>query len=95
MIPYKGRYCNIQQYMKAKPVQFGIKVWALANSQSRYISNVIIYLGAGEDRAEGETVSENVVLRAVQGLEGRGHVLVMDNYFTSPSLFLELMARGF
>lgn len=61
----------------------------------RYISNVIIYLGAGEDRAEGETVSENAVLRAVQGFEGRGHVLVMDNYFTSPSLFLELMARGF
>ena len=60
-----------------------------------YISNIIIYLGVGEDRAKGEIVSENAVLRAVQGLERRGHVLVMDNYFTSPSLFLELMARGF
>lgn len=35
MIPYKGRYCNIRQYMKSKPVKFGIKVWALASSQSR------------------------------------------------------------
>ena len=35
MIPYKGRYCNIWQYMKAKPVKFGVKVWALANSESR------------------------------------------------------------
>jgi hypothetical protein len=36
MVPYKGRFCNIKQYMKAKPVKFGIKVWALASSQSRY-----------------------------------------------------------
>ena len=38
MIPYKGRYCNIQQYMKAKPIQFRIKVWALAKLQSRFVS---------------------------------------------------------
>jgi len=36
MIAYKGRFCNIRQYMKSKPVKFGVKVWALANSQSRY-----------------------------------------------------------
>lgn len=36
MVPYKGRYCNIRQYMKSKPVKFGVKVWALANSESRY-----------------------------------------------------------
>lgn len=35
MVPYKGRYCNIRQYMKAKPCKFGIKIWALASSQSR------------------------------------------------------------
>ena len=38
MIPYKGRFCNICQYMKSKPVKFGVKVWALANSESRYES---------------------------------------------------------
>lgn len=36
MVPYKGRYCGIRQYMKSKPVRFGIKLWALASSQSRY-----------------------------------------------------------
>lgn len=36
MIAYKGRYCNIRQYMKSKLVKFGVKVWALANSESRY-----------------------------------------------------------
>lgn len=37
MVPYKGRYCGIRQYMKSKPVRFGIKLWALASSQSRYV----------------------------------------------------------
>lgn len=95
MIPYKGRYCNIRQYMKAKPVKFGIKVWALASSQSRYISNVIVYLGAGDAREEAESVSADAVLTAVRGMEGRGHVIVTDNYFTSIQLFEELRARGF
>lgn len=36
MVPYKGRYCGIRQYMKSKPVKFGIKLWALASSESRY-----------------------------------------------------------
>jgi hypothetical protein len=35
MVAYKGRYCAIRQYMKSKPVRFGIKLWALASSSSR------------------------------------------------------------
>jgi hypothetical protein len=26
MLPYKSRYCNIRQYMKDKPVKYGLKV---------------------------------------------------------------------
>jgi hypothetical protein len=62
---------------------------------NRYISNIILYLGAADERTEGDSVSKNAVLRVVSGLEGRGHVNVTDNYFTSPSLFLKLMSRGF
>jgi hypothetical protein len=38
MVPYKGRYCGIRQYMKSKPCRFGIKIWALASSSSRLVS---------------------------------------------------------
>ena len=40
MILYKGRFCNIREYMKSKPVKFGVKVWALANSESRYANSI-------------------------------------------------------
>lgn len=54
MVPYKGRYCNIKQYMKGKPVKFGIKNWALASSQTPYVSNIVVYLGVGDVREEAE-----------------------------------------
>jgi hypothetical protein len=95
MVPYKGRYCNIRQYMKGKPVRFGIKVWALASSKSRYVSNLIVYLGAGDQREESELVGADAVLVAVRGLEGRGHVVITDNFFTSVKLQVELLRRGF
>lgn len=40
MVPYKGKYCGIRQFMKSKPVRFGIKLWALASNTSRYASYV-------------------------------------------------------
>lgn len=95
MVPYKGRFCTIRQYMKAKPCKFGIKIWALASSRSRYVSNLIVYLGAAEVRELDELVGANAVLTAVRGLEGLGHVIVTDNYFTSVKLSMELLAQGF
>jgi hypothetical protein len=51
MIAYKGRFCEIKQYMQAKPTKFGIKVWAVACALSRYVSNIIVYLGSGSEQA--------------------------------------------
>lgn len=99
MVAYKGRYCNIRQYMKSKPVKFSVKVWALANLESRYVSNIIIYLGADDVRAEGESVGEvpcSQLLRALNTMDMSSlHVIITDNFFTSPRLFMELLKRGF
>jgi hypothetical protein len=95
MVPYKGHYCNIRQYMKGKPVRFGIKIWALASSSSRYVSNVMVYLGAGNVREEDDLVGADAVLQAVRGLEGRGHTIITDNFFSSVKLFRSLLERGF
>lgn len=94
IVAYKGRFCCIRQFMKGKPVRFGIKIWAAVSSKSRYVWSITVYLGAGTEREEGESVSQEAVLTAVRGLENRGHVIVTDNYFTSPKLLMELMRRG-
>lgn len=61
----------------------------------RYVSNIIVYLGANNARAEGDSVGKDAVLTAIRGLEGHGHVIITNNFFTSPRLFMELLQRGF
>jgi hypothetical protein len=72
-----------------------MKVWSLASTHSRYVSNLIVYLGAGDTRNEDKLVSADAVLTAVRGLEGRGHVIITNNFFTSVKLFMTLYDRGF
>ena len=38
--------------------------------------------------------AEAIVLNMVDGMENKGHVVVMDNYFTSVGLFKKLLNRG-
>ena len=90
MLPYKGWY-----NMKGKPIKFGIKIWALASSQSRYVSNVIVYLGTSDVQAKDELVGANAVLVAMQRMEEHGHVFIMDNFFSSVKLFTMLLDKRF
>lgn len=93
VIPYKGRYCFIRQFMSDKPVRFGIKAWLLASSKSRFVWRIEIYFGAGTGTEE-HGLGCHVVERLVQGLHHRGHCLVVDNLFASVNLFHELMVQG-
>ena len=47
IIPYKGKYCFIRQFMPKKPVRFGIKAWLLASSKSRFVYTIEVYFGEG------------------------------------------------
>ena len=93
VIPYKGRYCFIRQFMPDKPVRFGIKVWLLASSKSRFVWQMEVYFGEGTG-AGPHGLGYHVVERMVKGLEHRGHCLVIDNFFASVNLFHELMCKG-
>jgi len=47
VVPYKGRYCFIKQFMPNKAVRFGIKVLVLASSKSRFVWKIEVYFGEG------------------------------------------------
>ena len=93
VIPYKGKYCYIRQFMPDKPVRFGIKVWLLASSKSRFVTGMEVYFGEGTG-AGPHGLGYHVVERMMKGLEHRGHCLVIDNFFGSVNLFHELMCQG-
>jgi hypothetical protein len=101
MIRYKGSYCPARQYMPNKPEKWGVKVWCLADSKSKFVYNFEIYYGKNPNGPEGQAparvgegnMARNVVLGLIEGLEGKGHVFVTDNYFFSIGLFMELANR--
>jgi hypothetical protein len=92
VIPYKG-YCFIRQFMPDKPIRFGIKVWMLASSKSRFIWKMEVYFGEGTGTSE-HGLGYHVVERMMTGLENRDHYLVIDNLFASVNLFHQLMVNG-
>jgi hypothetical protein len=84
---------NLGQDLSKKPTKWGMKAFVLSDSNSGYI---FIIIGKNEflDTSE-KSVTHATVMKLVEGLEGRGHNIYMDNYYSSPDLFLDLYDNGF
>lgn len=93
MIPFKGRL-GMKQYMKDKPIKFGIKMWVLADSVSSYCYNFEVYVGK-KDTAINKIfgLSSKVVIELCKSLEMKGHVVFTDNFYTSLQLADYLYSR--
>jgi hypothetical protein len=101
MVRYKGTYCPIWQYLPMKPEKWGIKIWCLADSITKYVYDFDVYMGKNNVATEGPALprgggnlAQGMVLNLMDGLENEGRMVVMDNYFTSIELFEKLHVRG-
>ena len=101
MIRYKGTYCPARQYMPKKPQKWSLKVWCLVDSKSQYVYGFDIYARKnGENMKPSRRIPEEPQLaylietRLIDGNNGKGHVVVMDNNFSSVGLFEELARNG-
>jgi hypothetical protein len=94
VVPYKGKYARIIQFMKDKPHRFGLKIWCVCSSLSRFVLKIEVYEGVGTSSGE-QGLGYHVTMRLLEGYEGRGHTIVVDNFFASVRLFHDLMVKGF
>ncbi len=62
LFPCKTRCCFLQ-YIATKPDKFGIKFWVACDLKTKYVCNILPYLGKDPTRPRGERVSESVVMR--------------------------------
>ena len=93
MIPFKGRL-SFKQYMKDKPVKWGIKVFTLSDATNGYVYRIQIYTGKNMEDTSDVGLCSKVVLDLMAGLEDSGFELYTDNYYTSPQLYLTLYKKG-
>ena len=92
LFPSKTRCCFLQ-YIASKPDKFGIKFWVACDLKTKYVCNILPYLGKDHTRPRGERVSENVVMRLMEPFLDKGRNVTTDNFFTSLSLAKRLLSR--
>jgi hypothetical protein len=86
---FKGRNF-MKQYLRSKIVRWGYRIWKLCDAGNAYVLNFDVYTGAGTQTS----LPYSVVMKLMEGYFDKNHVVVMDNYFTSVPLFMDLLSRS-
>ena len=92
-----GTKCRLSfiQYLPKKPVKWGIKVWVCADAVNGYIYTFDVYCGANSSNAvSGNGVAYDVIFKLLEQCLRKGYTVYMDNYYSSPLLFKDLLAAG-
>ena len=81
--------------MPNKPDKFGLKFWMLAEVKSKYVCNLLPYLGAlKENQRNGNILAEDVVMRLTDCLQRNGgYNITIDNFFTSVQVAALLQSK--
>jgi hypothetical protein len=83
-----------KQYIPKKHKYFGIKTYRLCDL-TEYTYNMRIYLGKNKQNStQMKTVTHTTVRSLTRRVDGVGHKLYMDNFFSSSHLFHDLHTRG-
>ena len=86
---------HFKQFNPTKRARFGIKVYKLcqsAGSGTGYIWNFKIY--TGEDNTNDDPAGTKVVLGMIDSLLDKGYNVYLDNWYSSPDLYIRLLNRS-
>jgi len=93
IIKFKGRVI-FRQFIPKKRKRFSIKIYKLCD-ESEYMYDMRVYLGRDSHSATDMTATHTTVRHLTCRVEGLGHKIFMDNFFSSPRFLDDLCYRQF
>jgi len=95
LLLWKGRLF-FKQYIPSKRNRFGVKLYVLCDAYTRYILKFFVYSGGKEieythNDALGK--SGSIVTSLLDSYLEKGHVIYVDNFYSSPALFGHLFSK--
>jgi len=91
-VKFKGKVI-FRQYIPMKSKIFDVKIYKLCD-ESRYTYDMSVYLGRDSHSATDDmTATHATVRRLTSRVQGLGHKIFMDNFFSSPGPFDDLERR--
>ena len=95
LLLWKGRLA-MKQYIPLKRARFGLKSYLLCESGSGYMWKEFTHIGPAMqlEQSNDNLKTSRIVMTLLHDLLGKGYTVYMDNYYTSPTLFRELIANN-
>lgn len=95
MVKFKGKL-KFRQYLKDKPVKWGIKCFLMCDSFSGYCYKIEVYTGKStiiNNIAKTNTYTHDLVMRMAEGFENYWRVIYFDNYYTTIKIVKSLYEK--
>ncbi|VDI69814.1 Hypothetical predicted protein [Mytilus galloprovincialis] len=96
MVSSKHQYSGIRQFIRDKPIRFGIKLWVLADALSGY-TYAFYYVYLGKKRTvicqKSKGLAYNVVMELGKNIFQQGYRIYTDSFYTTQHLADDLLTK--